>query len=83
MEVEETVEVNGKSGTESGLWLDEVFTDLSRYEPGHSVQLTAELTNRKEVAVSGQVVFTMFHLSKQVSEIRLDTVKLKVERVSQ
>lgn len=77
MEVEETVEVNGKSGTESGLWLDEVFTDLSRYEPGHSVQLTAELTNRKEVAVSGQVVFTMFHLSKQVSEIRLDTVKLE------
>ncbi|MFC5530512.1 glycoside hydrolase family 66 protein [Cohnella yongneupensis] len=81
--VEEKVTISGVSGTDNGQWLDDVHTDLSRYEPGQSVRLTARLTNRQDRAASGQLVFSAYHLSEPVAELRSAPLTLAVGATEQ
>lgn len=76
VDVEEQVMLRGVSGTESGQWLDDVRTDLSRYEPGQTVRLTASLTNRQASAVTGQLAVSVYHLAESVAELRSSELTL-------
>lgn len=61
---------------ESGQWIDEVYVDQARYLPGDNVLITAELSNRTDQDLKGEVIFIIKHLSKDIGRIASEKFKV-------
>jgi hypothetical protein len=47
---------------ESGLWIDDVYVNQSRFHPGEDVKITAKVTNRVDRDFMGKVIIVISHL---------------------